>query len=417
VPLPLRDDDSPSSSGYRGSVTLGRLRERYERVPPLIRDAGIAAAVAIAISIAIAAVQEVDAKDPDALAYLLGVAIAAPLLVRRRFPLAVLLISTSLLMAYHVLEYPAIGLAVPLAASLYAAAEAGYVRVAVIVIATLELFAVAWRALGENESLVSALGTQTLFEASLAAAVLLLAETVRSRRAWMTEVQARLERAEIEREREAERRVEQERIRIAREMHDVLAHTIAVIGVQAGVAAEALDDAPEAARGALRLIREKSREAMAEIRATVGILREPREHAPTSPAPGLSQLDELVGVAADAEVQVRVSVSGAERPLPPVVDLTAYRIVQEALTNVLRHAGATLAEVGIRYEPEGLVVEVDDDGGETPNGTPAAEDGYGLTGMRERTAAIGGRLEAGFAPGAGGGFRVRAWLPTERGDT
>jgi signal transduction histidine kinase len=411
------DDDGLSSAGYRGSVTHGRIRERWARVPPPLRDAGLAAAVAIAVSIAIAAGQEIDAKDPGALAYLLGVAIAAPLLVRRRFPLAVLLASAGLVIAYHVLEYPAIGLAVPLAASLYAAAEAGYVRAAVIIIAALELFAVVWRVFGEDESLVSAVGTQTLFEASLAAAVLLLAETVRSRRAWMTEVQARLERAEVEREREAGRRVQQERIRIAREMHDVLAHTIAVIGVQAGVAAEALADSPEAASAALRTIREKSREAMAEIRGSVGVLREAREDAPTSPAPGLSQLDELVDVAADAEVQVEVSVSGAKRPLPPVVDLTAYRIVQEALTNVLRHAGATLAQVGIRYEPDALVVEVEDDGAKTLNGAHAAEDGYGLTGMRERAAAIGGRLEAGVAPGAGGGFRVRAWLPTERRDT
>ena len=386
-------------------------------MPAPFLDAAIAAAVAIAIWIAIAASQESSAKDPDAVAYLLGVAIAAPLLVRRRWPVAVLFVSVVLVMAYHVLEYPAIGLAVPLAVSLYTVAEAGRVWTAVIVIAGLELFAVVWRAVGEDESLVSAIGTQTLFEASLAAAVLLLAEALRSRRAWMAEVEGRLRRAEADREWEAERRVEQERRRIAREMHDVLAHTVAVIGVQAGVAAEALGDSPEEARAALRTIREKSREAMAEIRATVGMLREPREDAPTSPAPGLAQLEELVGVAAGSDVQVEVSVSGAARPLPAVVDLTAYRIVQEALTNVLRHAGATLAQVGIRYERDALVVEVDDDGVGMRNGVRGAQHGLGLTGMRERATAIGGRLEAGPAPGGDGGFRVRAWLPTERLDT
>jgi signal transduction histidine kinase len=386
-------------------------------MPPLLRDASLAAVVAVAISIAIAARQEADAKDPDAFAYLLGLALAAVLLFRRRWPLGVLLVSALVVIAYHVLDYPAIGLAVPLTAALYMAAEAGYVRAAVIVITGLELWAVAWRALGKDESLVLAVGTQTLFEASLAAALLLLAVALRNRRAWMAEVQARLERAELEREREAERGVEQERIRIAREMHDVLAHTIAVIGVQAGVAAEALADSPAAARAALRTIREKSREAMTEIRATVGVLREPREDAPTSPAPGLSQLEELVGAAAGQEVQVEVSVSGAERSLPPVVDLTAYRIVQEALTNVLRHAAATLVRVGIRYEPDALVVQVDDNGVGTGNGTSAGEAGYGLTGMRERATAVGGRLEARTAPGASGGFRVRAWLPTERGET
>jgi signal transduction histidine kinase len=393
------------------AVTTAGIRHRLHQLPTSLIDAGVAAAVALAISIAIAAREETGAKEPDAIAYLLGVVIAAPLLLRRRWPLGVFLVSTVLVMAYHVLEYPAIGLAVPLAASLYTAAQAGYVWAAVTVMAGLELFAVGWRVVGEDESLVSAIGTQTLFESALIAAVLLLAEALRSRRAWMAEVNVRLRRAEADRDREAERRVAQERLRIAREMHDVLAHTVAVIGVQAGVAAEALADAPEDARAALRTIREKSREAMAEIRATLGVLREPHEHAPTSPAPGLSRLMQLVGEAG-SDVRVEVSVSGDVRPLPPVVDLTAYRIVQEALTNVLRHANATCAHVGVCYEPGGLVVEVGDDGVITTNGTPGAHAGYGLTGMHERAAAIGGRLEAGPAPGGDGGFRVRAWLPT-----
>jgi signal transduction histidine kinase len=248
---------------------------------------------------------------------------------------------------------------------------------------------------------------------SLVAAVLLLAEALRTRRAWMAEVQGRLRRTEAEREREAERRVEQERLRIARDLHDVLAHTIAVIGVQADVAGEALTDSPEEARVALRTIREKSREAMAEIRATVGVLREARDGAPRSPSPGLAQLGELVGLAAGSEIQVEVSVTGAARPLPPVVDVAAYRIVQESLTNVLRHADATLASVVIRYEPDAVVVQVDDDGGSVANGA-GAPDGHGLAGMSERAAAVGGSLEAGPARDRGEGFRVRAWLPTER---
>jgi signal transduction histidine kinase len=376
-------------------------------------DAGVAAGAALAISIAIAAGAESGSQDPDALAYALGLAIAALLLVRRRWPLAVFLVSVTLLMTYHVLDYPAIGLAVPLAPALYTAAEAGYVQAVLLVITGLELWALAWRAVGEDESLVSAVGTQTLFELSLVAAVLLLAEALRSRRAWMAEVHDRLRRTESDQEREAERRVEQERLRIAREMHDVLAHTIAVIGLQAGVAAEALADSPEEARGSLRTIREKSREALGEIRATVGVLREPRDGAPRSPPPGLSQLDELVGAAADAQVHVEVSVAGVSRPLSPVVDLTAYRIVQESLTNVLRHAGASRARVAIRYEPDALVVQVEDDGGGAANGVPEAQDGHGLAGMRERAAAIGGRLEAGPVPTPGRGFRVRAWLPAE----
>lgn len=393
---------------------LDRIRDRLEHAPAPAIDAGVAAVVAMAISIAIAARQEAGSKDPDALAFLLGVAIAAPLLVRRRWPLVVFLASAVLLIAYHALEYPAIGLALPLAPALYTAAATGHVKAVIVVITALELWALAWRVLGEGESLVSAIFSQTLFEVALVAAVLLLAEALRSRRAWMAEVAERHRRTEIDREREAERRVEQERLRIAREMHDVLAHTIAVIGVQAGVAAEALADSPEDARGPLRSIRDKSREAMAEIRATVGILREARDDAPRSPAPGLAQLEELVGAAEGADVRVEVAVAGAARPLPPVVDLTAYRIVQESLTNVLRHAGATLARVAIRYEPDALVIQVDDDGGGAANGMPSAENGHGLAGMRERATAIGGRLQAGPAPDSDGGFRVSAWLPTER---
>jgi signal transduction histidine kinase len=394
-------------------VRLARLRERLELAPAPVVDAGIAAVVALAISIVITASQESGSKDPDAFAYLLGVAIAAPLLVRRRWPLAVFLISVLLVIAYHALDYPAIGLAVPLAPALYTAARAGHVRAVILVFAGLELWALGWRTLSEGESVVSAIGTQTLFEVSLVAALLLLAEALRTRRAWANEVHERIRLRELDREREAERRVEQERLRIAREMHDVLAHTIAVIGVQAGVAAESLADAPDQARASLRTIREKSWEAMAEIRATLGVLRESHDGAPRSPAPGLSQLEELVGVAAGTEVQVEISVTGAARPLPAVVDLTAYRIVQESLTNVLRHAGATHARVAIRYEPDVLVVQVDDDGGGSPtNGGRSAPDGHGLAGMKERASAIGGRLEAGPAPGADRGFRVRAWLPT-----
>jgi len=333
------------------------------------------------------------------------------LLLRRRWPLAVLLASAVLLMTYHALDYPAIGLAVPLAVAFYTAAAAGHLWAAAIVALGLELFAIGFRALEEGESLVSVIGSGTVGDVALVAAVLLLAETLRTRRAWLAEVQERLRRTEADREREAERRVEQERLRIAHELHDVLAHTIGVIGIQAGVAAEALADSREEARAPLRAIREKSREALAELRATVGVLREPGTSAPLSPSPGLSQLDDLVGMAAGADVRVDVSVSGTPRPLPAIVDLTAYRIVQESLTNILRHAGASLATVSIRYEPDEVVVQVDDDG--RGLATSAAE-GYGVAGMRERAIALGGSLEAGPAPYPSRGFRVRAWLPTAR---
>jgi signal transduction histidine kinase len=401
-------DDSRDSGGYVPFVNRERIENLISRIPPVAVDVALVVVVAVANGFAIAAEQEQDAKEPDALAYAIGVAIALPLLARRRWPLPVLLVSAGALMTYYALDYPSVGLAVPLAVALFTAAAAGHLLATAIVAIGLELIGIGVRALEEGESLVSVVGSGTVGDIALVAAILLLAETLRTRQAWLAEVRERLRRTELEREREAERRVEQERLRIAHELHDVLAHTIAVIGVQADVAAEALEDSPADARDSLAAIREKNREALAELRATVGVLREPRDGAPLTPAPGLAQLDELVGMASGSEVRVEVSVSGEARPLPALVDLTAYRIVQESLTNVLRHSGASLASVTVSYEPDAVVVQVDDDGG----AAAAWVEGYGVAGMRERAAAIGGKLEAGPAPSPGRGFRVRAWLPT-----
>jgi signal transduction histidine kinase len=392
-------------------LLLSRINERFHRIPAAVIDAAIAAAVALGITIAIATRHGASANNRDALAYLLGIAIAVPLLVRRRWPFAVFLVSTLLLVAYHALHYPQIRSAAPLAVALYTAARAGHLRSVVVVVVGFAIGGLAWLTLGKGESFASALRTQRLVELLLVATLLLLAEALRTRQAWTAEVAERLRRTETEREREAERRLEQERLRIARELHDVLAHTIAVIGVQAGVAAEALADAPGEAAVALRTIRETSREATAEVRAALGVLREPESDTPRAPAPGLAQLDDLVHAAVAAELQVDLSTTGAPRPLPAAVDLTAYRIVQESLTNVIRHAGAREATVSIHYEPDAVALEIADDGHGSTNGALSAADGHGLAGMRERAAALGGRLEVGPAS-TGSGFRVRAWLPT-----
>ena len=251
-------------------------------------------------------------------------------------------------------------------------------------------------------------------QASLLVTLLLLGDAVRSRRAWHSEVRERLARAAAEREREAARRVEQERLRIARELHDVMAHTISVISVQAGVATDVLDDAPDAARQALGEIRTASREAMGELRATVGVLREgDGQAAPRAPTPGLSQLDDLLEAARRGGLRVETVVAGQPPPLPPAIDLTAYRILQESLTNVARHARATTATVAVRYEPDGIVLEVCDDGRGAASQAAGGQGGYGLAGMAERAAAVGGRLEAG--PGPAGGFRVWSSLPAGPG--
>jgi signal transduction histidine kinase len=389
-------------------MALDDLRRHVPRLSARAVDATVVAGVAVAIALTIAVAEEPDAtRSPDALAYLLGLCVALLLLGRRRWPLPVLIGSIGLLLLYYSLDYPAFSPAVPLAAAAYATAVAGRLLPAATLLAGTLLLGASWQTIGERSSALSVLGQGTLTDASLLAAVLLLGEAVRNRRAHAAEVQQRLARTAREQERAAERRVEQERLRIARELHDVTAHTISALSVQAAVAADLLDSAPEQARASLTTIREHSRTAMAELRATVGLLRAGEEDAPRAPAPGLAALDALVETSAAAGIAVDVTTTGAVRPLPGAADLTAFRIVQESLTNVVRHATATRARVEIDYGADAVVVQVTDDG----RGA-AAPAGFGLTGMRERAAALGGTLVAG--PLDGGGFRVRADLPTER---
>jgi signal transduction histidine kinase len=213
------------------------------------------------------------------------------------------------------------------------------------------------------------------------------------------------------REEVALRRTEEERLRIARELHDVLAHGISLINVQSGVALHLLDEHPEQARSALTIINEASTEALRELRSVLGVLRHVDEQAPRRPAAGLERLDDLVAGATAAGVDVELRTAGEARPLATPVDLAAYRIVQESLTNVARHAGGGHATVSLRYGPEALGIAVEDDGPATP-AVGALHDsgsGNGIAGMRERAAALGGELEAGPRPGRG--FRVRARLP------
>lgn len=219
----------------------------------------------------------------------------------------------------------------------------------------------------------------------------------------LREAERRAEEAERTRDEAAQRRAMEERLRIARELHDSLTHSISVIQVQAGVAEHLAHKRGEEVPPALQAIREAGADAARELRATLSVLRSNEDGDST----GLCQLDSLVARARAAGLPVTVTVTGAERPLPPDVDQAAYRIVQEALTNVGRHAGPANALVCLQYTPEALTVRVDDDG--AGGSGPSAGHGLGIIGMRERVSALGGRLHAG--PQDGGGFRVYAELP------
>ena len=206
--------------------------------------------------------------------------------------------------------------------------------------------------------------------------------------------------------RKARRKADEERLRIARELHDVLAHNISLINVQSGVALHLIDEQPEQARTALEAINKASADALHEVRSALNVLRGSKEEPPRAPTAGLARLDELVSRAAAAGVGVSLEVQGDRRPLPASVDLAAFRIVQESLTNIVRHAAAGSAKVQLTYGNGDLRLQIDDDG----RGPGAqAGGGSGIAGMRERATALGGELEAGPQPT--GGFRVRARLP------
>ncbi|WP_097869391.1 sensor histidine kinase [Streptomyces sp. rh34] len=245
-------------------------------------------------------------------------------------------------------------------------------------------------------------------------------DAVRSRRAFVDAIRERAERAERTREEEARRRVAEERLRIARDLHDVVAHHIALVNVQAGVAAHVMDKRPDQAKEALAHVRDASRSALNELRVTVGLLRQQGDpEAPTEPAPGLAVLDELVGTFRNAGLPVEVACADGGDRLPAAVDLAAYRVIQEALTNVRKHAGAgATAEVSVVRVGATAEVTVLDNGRGSASRRPGSgadadldSGGHGLVGMRERVTALGGALTAG--PRYGGGFRVHAILPVE----
>ncbi|MEV5747045.1 histidine kinase [Actinoallomurus sp. NPDC052308] len=345
-----------------------------------------------------------QARHLDALAYALLVAGPVALLARRRLPVAALAVVFAVTDCYilrgHVLGPVFLSMVV----AIVAAVGAGR-RVA------------AWIVTGAGFAVLNGVGALTPFGPfrlrawpATHALVMLIwlllvltgAELVRIRSERAAE--ARRTRAEEER-----RRASEERLRIARELHDVLAHNISMINVQAGVALHLMDERPEQARTALAAIKEASKEALTEVRSVLGVLRQVDEDAPRAPTAGLGRLDDLVSRARAAGITVRTRVTGRPYPLPAGIDLAAFRILQEGLTNVTRHAGpGVTATVRVAYGAGELLLEVEDDGRGAPGDLPGGGDG--IPGMRERVTALGGEMTAGPRPGADG-FRVRATLP------
>jgi signal transduction histidine kinase len=250
-------------------------------------------------------------------------------------------------------------------------------------------------------------GVSVTFALALAgwlAVLVIAAEVVRLRRERSVESRAT-------RALDARRRATEERLEMARDLHDVIGHHISLINVQAAVALDLMESRPEQARSALAAIEGASRNALDELRTMLAALRRDGEEAPRSPTPCLARLDELTELARAAGISVSVQTLGDRQPLPAAVDLAAYRIIQESLTNVARHAALSTAKVRLTYSPNGLEIEVNDEG-RSPAANGSASrlgTGNGIAGMRERAVALGGRLDAGPRPG--GGFVVTAHLP------
>ena len=376
---------------------------------PMIIDGAIALFLSVLALVLLWYYWEFSQPVHPALAIVLTLAIILPLTLRRRFPLFVLLVINALLILYRLLDIPeGTATAYALLLALFSAGAYGSRR---------------WRtwARGISVGSVAVVLTYLLFfrvttDASLFTyeenevlgriANILLNLILFGGAWWVGDIFRTSREREEENARQA---VINERVRIAREIHDVVAHHVSVMGIQAGGARRVLPQQPEKAQEALSLIESSSRQAVSELHRLLGFLRQGQKTDELSPQPSLRQLRALVNDMQEAGLPVEVKVEGTERPLPPGIDLSAYRIIQEALTNTLKHAGATKATVTISYANGVVELEIVDNGKGLTQAGGQEFRGKGIMGMRERVNLHGGRFESGNIPE--GGFSVRVTLP------
>jgi signal transduction histidine kinase len=367
----------------------------------LLADCALAAALAIVLPVAtyFAARHQAGHRPFDGGAAALVIAAAGGLALRRRYPVAMLALVFGITLIYFVLGYADSPVWLALVIAYYTATVSGH-RLAAVIAAAAGFAIFPWLDhLLRSRPAPSLVGLVGL--AAWLLVVLAAGEAVRIGR----EKAAAAARIRAE---EARRRASEERLRMARELHDSLGHYLSLISVQSAVALNLNQQLPEQARASLEAVKQASKEALGELRSVLEILRQEGESAPRSPTSTLARLGDLVSQASAPGLKIQADTEGTARPLPFGVDVAGYRIVQEALTNVARHAGPAAATVLVCYGEEEVTVQVDDDGRGPGHGQQRAS-GNGLAGMRERVAALGGELYAGPRPG--GGFRVRAQLP------
>ncbi len=355
------------------------------------------------------ALQDLFRREPDGWAYLLALAQTLPLTFRRIRPIPVLFIVAGSFMIDRGLDYPstiavtgilfafhAIGSELPRRQSLVI----GLATAGVLTLFTLS-------GVAYNESVEFGTVLLVLVGSILP---LFLGREVHERRRYLTELEERTKLLERDREERARRAVRDERARIARELHDVVAHEMTVMTIQATAASRVLESDPGKAAEALTAIEAAGHDALAEMRRLLGLLRTEEQPANRSPQPGLARLDGLVEQMVEAGLSIDVVVAGTPRPLPAGIDLNAYRIIQESLTNTLKHGGPDVrAQVQLEFADRELGIEVTDDGRGAAEALSAGDGGHGLLGMQERIALLDGEFSSG--PRSGGGYRVAARIP------
>ncbi len=366
-------------------------------------DLALAVAMSLVVAVVIAADLEGTGRAVPG-AYLFAGGFGALVLGRRRAPRTVLVLTVLGIFGYYTLQYPPIGIALPAIVALYCAAEAGHTRWALGAAAVL-IGVAAWARIADGLPRGYLFSYELLTNVTLAAAAIALGVSVRARRR-LREQEEQLRAVTVaEQARAADQRVQEERMRIARDLHDAVGHTLSVITVHGNVAAEAIGRDDDAARQALERVRVAAGATMRELRTTVKVLRSPAR-APERGAVGLSGVAHLADGARQAGLALDLRVDVPDGALDAAIDAAAYRIVQESLTNVLRHANASSASVTARLQDGTLEVTVVDDGRGSGG---ALAPGAGLAGMRERVTLLGGQLRAGDSEQ--GGFLVHARLP------
>ncbi len=397
---------------YRGGVQAVKNPIEWARQHHFAADA-ILATIFVVTAVILGVVSEPDSGERNlgGLGWSLIVLVNLPLAYRRRNPVAALWLTVAFTLPYWVLDFPDQSAGPNILIMIYSvAAHVDRPRSLQhgLAAGSSAMFVALVGVLAPQEDLpwFSVPVNSLLFVSAW-----IFGDNLRNRRAYLDELEQKAARTAHNRDLEARRAVSEERTRIARELHDVVAHSMSVMVVQAGAARRLLQDQPDQAAEAISAIESTGRESLNEMRRVLDVLRSDTDEIELAPAPSLQDLDRLARQCEDAGLPVTVVLVGDPRPLPASIELSAYRIVQESLTNALKHAGPAQATVRLVYLSDEFCVEVSDDGRGSATGPATTGNGQGLLGMRERVEAFGGSLRSG--PASGGGFRVSARFPVE----